>query len=66
MFQVTQQDGRRRSTADAFLRPALKRSNLKVMTRTRVLRVEFEGGGRSAYGSQTGIDTNARFERRAR
>jgi choline dehydrogenase len=43
MFQVNQRDGRRWSAADAFLRPALKRPNLKVMTRTRVLRVEFEG-----------------------
>ena len=43
MFQVTQRDGRRWSAADAFLRPALERTNLEVMTRTRVLRVEFEG-----------------------
>ncbi len=43
MFQVTQRDGRRWSAADAFLRPALKRPNLEVMTRTRVLRVELEG-----------------------
>ena len=43
MFQVTQRDGRRWSAADAFLRPALERPNLKVMTRTRVLRVEFDG-----------------------
>ena len=43
MFQVNQRDGRRWSAADAFLRPALKRPNLEVMTRTRVLRVEFEG-----------------------
>ena len=44
MFQVNQRDGRRWSAADAFLRPALERPNLEVMTRTRVLRVEFEGG----------------------
>ncbi|HEY4827468.1 MAG TPA: GMC family oxidoreductase N-terminal domain-containing protein, partial [Solirubrobacteraceae bacterium] len=43
MFQVNQRDGRRWSAADAFLRPALKRRNLEVMTRTRVLRVELEG-----------------------
>jgi choline dehydrogenase len=43
MFQVNQRDGRRWSAADAFLRPALKRPNLEVMTRTRVLRVELEG-----------------------
>ena len=43
MFQVNQRDGRRWSAADAFLRPALERPNLEVMTRTRVLRVELEG-----------------------
>jgi choline dehydrogenase len=43
MFQVNQRDGRRWSAADAFLRPALTRPNLTVMTGTRVLRVEFEG-----------------------
>ena len=43
MFQVNQRDGRRWSAADAFLRPALKRRNLEVMTRTRVLSVELEG-----------------------
>ena len=43
MFQVTQRDGRRWSAADGFLRPALKRTNLEVMTSTRVLRVEFDG-----------------------
>jgi choline dehydrogenase len=43
MFQVNQREGRRWSAADAFLRPALERPNLEVMTRTRVLRVEFEG-----------------------
>ena len=34
MFQVTQRDGRRWSTADAFLRPVLKRPNLEVRTKT--------------------------------
>ena len=43
MFQVNQRDGRRWSTADAFLRPAMKRPNLEVMTRTRTLRVDLEG-----------------------
>jgi choline dehydrogenase len=43
MFQVTQRDGRRLSSADAFLRPALKRPNLEVRTSVAVLGVEFEG-----------------------
>ena len=65
MFQVNQRDGRRWSAADAFLRPALKRPNLEVMTRTRVLRVEFEGdravGVRIASGR--GRERSIRVER---
>jgi choline dehydrogenase len=56
MFQVTQRNGRRWSTADAFLRPALGRPNLEVRTRATVLGVELDGlravgvrlGGRGA------------------
>jgi choline dehydrogenase len=65
MFQVNQRDGRRWSAADAFLRPALKRPNLELMTRTRVLRVEFEGdravGVRIASGR--GRERSIRAER---
>jgi choline dehydrogenase len=43
MFQVTQRDGRRFSTADAFLRPAMTRPNLEVRTGVGVLGVELEG-----------------------
>ncbi len=43
MFQVTQKNGRRWSAADAFLRPALGRANLEVVTRATVLCVELEG-----------------------
>ena len=41
--QVTQKNGRRWSAADAYLRPAMKRANLQVVTGAQVLRVEFEG-----------------------
>ncbi len=41
--QVTQKDGKRFSTADAYLRPALKRPNLEVVTGAEVMRVELEG-----------------------
>jgi choline dehydrogenase len=65
MFQVNQRDGRRWSAADAFLRPALKRPNLELMTRTRVLQVEFEGdravGVRVASGR--GRERSIRVER---
>jgi choline dehydrogenase len=43
MFQVTQRNGQRCSTADAFLRPALKRPNLEVRTKASVLGVELQG-----------------------
>jgi choline dehydrogenase len=65
MFQVNQREGRRWSAADAFLRPALKRPNLEVITRTRVLRAEFEGdrtvGVRIASGR--GHERSIRAER---
>ena len=41
--QVTQRNGKRFSTADAFLRPALTRPNLEVRTKVTVLGVELEG-----------------------
>jgi choline dehydrogenase-like flavoprotein len=43
MFQVTQRNGARFSTADAFLRPVRSRPNLHVRTRATVLGVEFDG-----------------------
>ena len=43
MFQVTQRGGRRWSAADAFLRPAMKRPNLQVVTHAHVQRLELDG-----------------------
>ncbi len=43
-YQVTQRDGRRASTASAYLRPALARPNLTVMTHTLATRVLLEQG----------------------
>ena len=43
MFQVTQRDGRRWSAADAYLRPAMDRGNLEVLTRATVLGLAFQG-----------------------
>ena len=43
-FQVTQRNGARCSTADAFLKPARKRSNLTVRTGVTVWRIVIEGG----------------------
>jgi choline dehydrogenase-like flavoprotein len=43
MFQVFQRDGRRWSAADGFLRPAMKRPNLDVITGATVLGIELDG-----------------------
>lgn len=43
-YQVTQRQGRRCSTADAYLRPAIGRDNLTVATGVLVTRVLIEGG----------------------
>ncbi len=42
-FQLTQRDGLRCSTADAFLGPAGDRENLEVITGAMALRILFEG-----------------------
>ena len=51
-YQVTQRRGRRWSTADAYLRPALDRPNLTVETDALVTKIEVEGtdGGGRATG----------------
>ena len=43
LVQVTQKRGRRDSTADAYLRPVLKRPNLSVLTDTLVQHLLFDG-----------------------
>lgn len=42
-YQVTQHNGERWSTARGYLRPALKRPNLHVITNALVQRIEFDG-----------------------
>jgi choline dehydrogenase len=44
LYQVTQKNGRRHSTAAAFLVPALRRSNLTVVTHAHATRVLFQRG----------------------
>ncbi|NNL95070.1 MAG: GMC family oxidoreductase, partial [Xanthomonadales bacterium] len=44
LYQVTQDNGRRCSTAYAFLRPALERPNLTLLTRARVQSIRLENG----------------------
>ncbi|MEO5325253.1 GMC family oxidoreductase N-terminal domain-containing protein [Mesorhizobium sp. CC13] len=43
VYQITTKDGRRMSAARAFLRPAMKRANLRVETHALATRVLFEG-----------------------
>jgi choline dehydrogenase len=43
MFQVLQKDGRRWSAADGYLKPAMQRGNLRVITHAQVQRLELEG-----------------------
>src|SRR5581483_3432783 len=42
-YHTTSRNGRRSSTAVAYLRPALKRSNLRVETQALTTRIRFEG-----------------------
>ena len=43
LFQVTVRNGRRCSAAAAYLRPAMKRPNLRVFTKAAASRILFEG-----------------------
>jgi choline dehydrogenase len=56
LLQATIKDGRRWNSADAFLRPAMKRENLDVVTKAHVHRIELTGnratGVRYAKGSK--------------
>jgi choline dehydrogenase-like flavoprotein len=42
-YQVNQKNGRRISAADAYLKPAMRRPNLKVLTNSHVLTVDLDG-----------------------
>jgi choline dehydrogenase-like flavoprotein len=57
MFQVNQLGGRRWSAADAFLRPALTRSNLELATHAQVLGIELD------HGRATGVRYRDRWRR---
>jgi len=43
LYQITTRNGRRESTATAYLRPAMRRANLRVVTGAQVTRILFEG-----------------------
>ncbi|NJP95271.1 choline dehydrogenase [Nonomuraea sp. FMUSA5-5] len=59
---VTQNRGRRWSAADAYLRPALSRPNLHVITNTTVDRVTFDGKRATGIEHSGGAPLRARLE----
>jgi len=61
-FQVNQRAGRRVSSAGAFLKPALKRPNLRLETGVEVERVRFDGRQATGLIFRRGTE---RFEARA-
>jgi choline dehydrogenase len=63
-FQATARNGRRCSAAVAFLRPAMKRPNLRVITSAHVERVLFAGA--RAIGVQVNRDGRRTIVRAAR
>lgn len=63
-YQMTQRDGKRASTAAAFLRPAEARPNLTVETNLQVHRVTFDGDrATGVVGRRLGEDVVLRAER---
>jgi len=65
VYQITTRKGLRESTATAFLRPALRRKNLKLWLRTQVLRLDFEGRRAAGVSCQRGGQTLALRARKA-
>ncbi len=62
-IQMTLRDGRRWSAARAYLRPALKRANLRVATHALVTRIDIAGGRATGVGYRRGGKTlSARAE----
>ncbi|HLX51148.1 MAG TPA: GMC family oxidoreductase N-terminal domain-containing protein [Streptosporangiaceae bacterium] len=63
-YQVTQRGGRRCSTADAYLRPAMTRPNLTVRTDALVTRIEVaDGRAIAVHYLHGGVAETARAER---
>jgi choline dehydrogenase len=54
LYQVTQRNGQRHSAADAYLRPAMKRPNLTVLTGAQVTRVLLKAS--RAVGIEYAVD----------
>jgi choline dehydrogenase len=64
LYQVTQKDGSRHSTADAYLKPALGRKNLTVVTNAHASRIMLENQRAVGVEYLRGTSTNvARADR---
>lgn len=61
-FQFNIKDGRRHSGVDAFLRPAMKRPNLTVLTKSQVKKVIVKAGRAVGVEVMRGRDSVERFE----
>jgi choline dehydrogenase-like flavoprotein len=64
LVQVTQRNGRRLSSSEAFLRPVMKRPNLEVVTGAQVLRVDIEDGRAVGVRYRQGGETKVARARR--
>jgi choline dehydrogenase len=58
-YQVTIRDGLRRSAADAFLRPALRRRNVRLRSQAWASKIRFDG--RRAIGVEYVVDGRTQF-----
>jgi choline dehydrogenase len=58
-YQITVRHGRRRSAADAYLRPALERGNVRLLTRAWACKIRIEE--RRALGVEYVQDGHSRF-----
>jgi choline dehydrogenase len=63
LYQITTRNGVRASAASAFLRPAMRRANLRVVTHAHVCRILFEG--RKAVGIEYRIGNRRHVVRAA-
>ncbi len=64
LAQVTQKNGKRWSAAEAFLRPAMKRPNLEIVTGAQVLRVDVQDGRATGVRYRHGGETKVARARR--
>jgi len=62
-YQVTIRNGLRRSAADAFLRPALRRSNVRLETGGWVSKIRFDGDAPWGWNMSTAAAAIRRGDR---